>query len=48
MTLDSRQKPDSSLQENFKKLGSCADIMKLLKEALSSEGLPESCDKVED
>jgi len=46
--LDSREKPSSSLLENFRKLGSCADITKLFEEALSSEGWPENCEKVED
>ena len=46
--LDSREMPRSSLLENFGKLGSCMDITRLFEGALSSEGWPESCDKVKD
>ena len=40
--------PSNSLKENYKKLTSCATIKNLLMVALSSEGWPEVCDKVED
>ena len=48
MAQDGRETPSDFLQENFRRLGSCADITKLFEEALSSEGWPESCDKVKD
>ena len=48
MAQDDRETPSDFLQENFRRLGSCADITKLFEEALSSEGWPESCDKVQD
>jgi len=40
--------PSDSVKENVRKLESCAEIERLLREALDSEGWPVSCDKVED
>ena len=39
---------DVSHEENFGKLKNCVEMKSLLTEALSSEGWPEVCDKVED
>ena len=52
MELDSgvnpEEDPDSRIVKSVRKLDSCAEIERLLREALGSKGWPESCDKVED
>jgi len=45
---DNEEIPSDSIQENVRKLESCTEIERLLREALDSEGWPVSCDKVED
>jgi len=45
---DNEEIPSDSIQENVRKLESCTEIERLLKEALDSEDWPVSCDKVED
>lgn len=46
--LDFRKGIDDSTMDTCQKLKSCAEIKRLLREALDSEEWPESCDKVED
>jgi len=48
MAQGNGETPNEFLQENFRKMGSCADIKEILEEALGSEEWPVSCDKVED
>ncbi|KAF9645016.1 hypothetical protein BDM02DRAFT_3131389 [Thelephora ganbajun] len=48
MTQDNDEQPSDSLKENIRKLDSCAEIERLLGEALNSEGWSVSCDKAED
>jgi len=48
MARDMGQKPNDSQEESVRKLESCAEIKRLLGEALDSGGWPELCDKVQD
>lgn len=48
MAQGNGETPNDFLQENFRKMGSCADIKEIFEEALGSEEWPVSCDKVED
>jgi len=48
MAQDNEEMPSNYLKENVGKLDSCAEIERLLREALNSDEWPESCDKVED
>ena len=45
---DNEETPNDSLKERVGKLDSCAEIERLLREALNSEEWPESCDKLGD
>jgi len=45
---DEEETPSDSVKENVRKLESCAEIERLLREALNSEEWPVSCDKVAD
>ena len=45
---DNEETPSDSHQENFRKVGSCVEIERLLREALNSEEWPDICDKAED
>ena len=42
------EEPDSPVVNCVRKLDSCAEIERLFREALATEGWPESCDKVQD
>ena len=46
--LDLKKKPGSSILDSCEKLESCAEIKRLLTEALGSDEWPETCDKVKD
>ena len=46
--LDLKKKPGRTLINSRKKLESCAEIKRLLREALDSKEWPEGCDKVKD
>ena len=48
MAQDDEETPNDSVKENFRKLKNCAEIERLLREALDSGEWPESCDKAED
>ena len=46
--LDREKELDGPIMAGYSKLKTCAEMKRLLKEALDSEEWPESCDKVED
>jgi len=48
VALNDGETPKDFLQENLRKLGSCADIKGLFEDALSSEEWPTTCDKAQD
>ena len=48
MAQDDDETPSDPVKENVRKLESCAEIERLLEEALKSEEWPVSCDKVQD
>ena len=48
MAQDEEETPSDSVKENARKLESCAEIERLLEEALKSDEWPASCDKVQD
>ena len=48
MKRDLKKKPDETIVDICQKLESCAEIKRLLVEALDSHDWPETCDKVED
>ena len=48
MEFDNELNPKSSIVKSVRKLDSCAEIERLFREALKSQGWPENRDKVED